>query len=125
VSAGGSARLLRTRDGWCALNLPRAEDLDVVPRTDQRSGRQSDPWDLGQRWARTQTGAEIEARAELLGLAAGWVRPPPNPGPPWRVRPVASKTAGRGGDRLVVNLGSLWAAPLCAHLPDPGRQLGR
>ena len=31
VSAGGSARLLRAADGWCAVNLSRADDVDAVP----------------------------------------------------------------------------------------------
>src|ERR1700722_3039143 len=31
VSAGGSARLLRAADGWCAVNLPRADDVAAVP----------------------------------------------------------------------------------------------
>jgi hypothetical protein len=114
VSAGGGARLLRTRDGWCALNLPRAEDLELVPALTGDMGRM-DPWELAQRWARTRTGAEIEDRAELLGLAAGWVRPPASPRPPWRVHAGGTVTGG-GGERLVVNLGSLWAAPLCASL---------
>ncbi|MBF4996196.1 hypothetical protein IRT45_03370 [Nocardia sp. BSTN01] len=30
-SAGGSTRLLRTADGWCALTLSRADDIAVVP----------------------------------------------------------------------------------------------
>jgi hypothetical protein len=31
VSAGGSARLLRAADGWCAVNLSRADDVAAVP----------------------------------------------------------------------------------------------
>jgi hypothetical protein len=31
VSAGGSARLLRAADGWCAVNLSRADDVGAVP----------------------------------------------------------------------------------------------
>jgi hypothetical protein len=31
VSAGGSARLLRAADGWCAVNLSRAVDVEAVP----------------------------------------------------------------------------------------------
>ncbi|HKN37535.1 MAG TPA: CoA transferase [Acidimicrobiia bacterium] len=31
VSCGGSARLLRTADGWLAVNLPRPDDLDLLP----------------------------------------------------------------------------------------------
>src|SRR5580693_5180862 len=31
VSAGGSARLVRAADGWCAVNLSRADDVEAVP----------------------------------------------------------------------------------------------
>ncbi|HEX4089712.1 MAG TPA: CoA transferase [Trebonia sp.] len=31
VSAGGSARLLRAADGWCAVNLSRGDDVAAVP----------------------------------------------------------------------------------------------
>src|SRR3984957_12566227 len=31
VSAGGSARLLRAADGWCAVNLSRDDDVAAVP----------------------------------------------------------------------------------------------
>ncbi|HEY5429435.1 MAG TPA: hypothetical protein VIK04_09990, partial [Solirubrobacteraceae bacterium] len=31
VSAGGSARLVRAADGWCAINLSRADDVEAVP----------------------------------------------------------------------------------------------
>src|ERR1700691_2167698 len=31
VSAGGTSRLLRTADGWCAVTLSRDADVDAVP----------------------------------------------------------------------------------------------
>jgi hypothetical protein len=31
VSAGGATRLMAGQDGWCALTLSRADDLDAVP----------------------------------------------------------------------------------------------
>jgi hypothetical protein len=114
ASAGGGARLLRTLDGWCALSLPRAEDMELVPALTSDPSH-LDPWELARRWALTRTGYEIEARAELLGLAAGRVRPPTGPVSPWCVR-ARGRSPGQSGQRLVVNLGSLWAAPQCAHL---------
>jgi hypothetical protein len=128
VSAGGGARLLRTRDGWCALSLPRAEDLDLVPALTAgpwvEAGHvgtgDADAWEPVRLWALTRTATEVEARAELLGLGAGWVRPPDKAGtrPPWSVRVRSEVPGWRPGDGggLAVNLGSLWAGPLCAHL---------
>ena len=31
VSAGGATHLLPSADGWCALTLSRADDVDAVP----------------------------------------------------------------------------------------------
>ena len=31
TSCGGSCRLFPVRDGWLAVSLPRAEDMDLVP----------------------------------------------------------------------------------------------
>src|SRR5205085_3105186 len=37
TSAGGHCRLVRARDGWVAVNLPRADDLAAVPAWLQRA----------------------------------------------------------------------------------------
>jgi hypothetical protein len=113
TSANGAARLFPAVDGWCALNLPRPDDLELVPAL-AADGSGDDPWIVAARWIATRTRDQVDERAELLGLAATGVRAPRGPMAPWRLRP-----AGRGRPptrRLVVNLGSLWAAPLCAQL---------
>ncbi len=122
VSAGGAARLLRAADGWCALSLPRPEDRELVPALISASA--SEPWAAAAHWAASRAVAEVEQRAALLGLAAGGLpdrpgdRTPAGDPPPWRLRPAlpAPGAATAGRSRLAVNLGSLWAAPLCAHL---------
>ena len=45
VSAGGSCRLLRTSDGWIALNLAREEDLHSLPAW-LGEGDTADPWEF-------------------------------------------------------------------------------
>ena len=118
TSAGGAARLLRTADGWLVLNLPRASDLELVPALTEAAGA-ADPWAAVEVWAAsTPTAAAVE-RCVLLGLAAGAVTESGQrrPARPWSLRRVPA-TAGPVLDRprTVVNLGALWAAPLCAQL---------
>jgi hypothetical protein len=134
-SASGSSRLIEAADGTVALTLSRADDLESVAALVSRNVV-SDPWREASEWCNEHSRQEVVERAALLGLAAGSVdeslpdavgaRPAPLD------RPRARTTAP-----LVVDLSSLWAGPLCAHLlellgatvikvestrrPDPGR----
>ncbi|MGX7680553.1 CoA transferase [Jatrophihabitans sp. DSM 45814] len=124
ISAGGAARLLPAADGWFAMNLPRPSDIELVPALVE-SAVSSDPWSDITRWSAGRTAAEVVERASILGLAAAALTlPDPSNGEhppcaPWMIRPcgegVGSSTPLPAKLR-VVNLGSLWAAPLCAHL---------
>jgi hypothetical protein len=133
-SAGGSSRLLEAADGQVALTLSRPDDLAAVPALVSRDVI-GDPWRAVTEWCRARSRQDVVERATLLGLAAGSVDntldaidlPSALPDRP-RVRTTAP---------LVVDLSSLWAGPLCAHLlellgahvvnvestrrPDPGR----
>lgn len=111
VSVGGSCRLLPTADGWAAVSCARPDDRALLGAL-VCAELGADPWPEIGRWVREHTGAELAERAELLGVAAGPVRPParlpalPRPGPGGR--PLR--------DLLVVDFSALWAGPLCAHL---------
>ena len=59
---------------------------------------------------------KIVERTALLGLPAGELHYPLDAPRPWRLRRLAGPGAARSRPPLVVNFGSLWAAPLCAHL---------
>jgi crotonobetainyl-CoA:carnitine CoA-transferase CaiB-like acyl-CoA transferase len=117
-SAGGTCRALRARDGWWALSLARDDDLAAVPALVEGSavdrGRDG-AWRAVGRWARRRDLADVVARTRLLGLPAGPVRERRASRPGVRVEAV-----GAHGPRprvpLVVDLSSLWAGPLCAHL---------
>ena len=115
-SAGGASRLLRTADGWCAVTLSRATDIEAVPAI---LGEQcdDDPWVTlecaAQRWSAT----ELADRAQLLGVPAAALPPIPHPSVPWQATRICAPTPGRTlGDCSVVDLSSMWAGPLCAHL---------
>ncbi|OAA23972.1 CoA-transferase family III [Frankia sp. EI5c] len=163
VSANGSCRLLRTADGWVAVNLPREDDVDAVPAllgampadilataplergpggAAGPAGRTgSDP--LAEAWAALtialpgRRGRDLVELAWLLGLplAALPAAPPAAPPAPVRIsggtpaepglpvscpqassRPPSEPPAPGGRVPLVVDLSSLWAGPLAAHL---------
>ncbi|GAA1869932.1 CoA transferase [Asanoa iriomotensis] len=127
ISCGGAFRLLSTIDGWLGISLPRAGDLDLVPAlTEGRTG--TDPWADVAGWARRRGTVAAADRAQLLGIAAAALpRGSPDDEQLRHRRQLAGsdRTAAiftRGGPRagrgapLVVDLTSLWAGPLCAHL---------
>ncbi|WP_068019193.1 CoA transferase [Nocardia mexicana] len=115
-SVGGSSRLLRSVDGWCAVTLSRVEDREAVPAITGDAGG-GDPWALLEAATARWPAAELADRAQLLGVPAAALPTSPRRGMPWRSERIADPVAGRGlGDCVVVDLSSLWAGPLCAQL---------
>ncbi len=122
VSAGGACKLLATRDGHVAVNLPRAEDFDLAPAWLERPVTS---WDEIASECRGRLTGELVERAALVGLA---VAAPPGVEPDAqlrargqvnRLRPWLLTAGGRANPPvkpLVVDLSALWAGPLCAHL---------
>ena len=122
VSAGGSARLLPTRDGTLALNLPREDDWSLLPAWLEVHGTGFDPdqagWDSIAHLIARRKSAPLVDRGRMMGLALSPVeeslRPAPSPfslhhpseGPPRR-----SKRSLR-----LLDLSNLWAGPLAASL---------
>ncbi|MGW0037999.1 CoA transferase [Gordonia sp. NPDC003376] len=115
ISAGGATRLIAARDTWCALSLPRPDDVDLVPALLQCPLESTDVWPHVEAVVAESDAAEFVARARLLGLAAavlGEVSPAPTP-----IRSRGTTRAHRPmGDLLVADLSSLWAGPLCGRL---------
>jgi hypothetical protein len=114
VSAGGSGRLLRARDGWVAVTLARADDIDAVPALVGRAG-DTDPWPAVEAWAAGCAAEDVAARAALLGVPGAVLGAVPA-GPPVRTTMISAPARARTGHPLVVDLSALWAGPLCAHL---------
>ncbi|WP_137875830.1 CoA transferase [Rhodococcus sp. Q] len=110
VTVGGSGRLLRTADGWAAVSCARPDDPALLGALISAEVDPADPWPAVTAWLASHSGAELADRAEMLGIAAAPVQPPTPPEP----RPLAPPRSMDG--LLVVDFGSLWAAPLCAHL---------
>jgi CoA-transferase family III len=115
ISAGGATRLLRTADGWCAVALPRDDDVAALPALLQVDAVTGDPWDELSRWAATHFSGDIIARTQLLDIAAAALGEA-SPGVP-TVRACGAGAQPRRADGLlVVDMSSLWAGPLCGQL---------
>ncbi|GAB3715676.1 CoA transferase [Nocardiopsis nanhaiensis] len=128
-SCGGAFRALPTADGWWAISLPRAHDLELIPALVER--RVHGDWDTLANWSRERTAAEASERAQTLGLAAAVVPAEPGAADDEQARHRRAHSGAAsplslgapGGPRplgrhapVVVDLTSLWAGPLCAHL---------
>ena len=115
VSAGGATRMLATADGWCAVALPRADDVATLPALLEADAVPDDPWLALSDWAATRSTEAVVARGQLLDIAVAGrgevcAEPP-------AVRRGRSGVGPRRVDGLLVaDLSSLWAGPLCAQL---------
>jgi hypothetical protein len=115
VSAGGATRLLATVDGWCAIALPRADDVATLPALLEADMVPDDPWMAVSGWAATRSAEAVVARGQLLDIAvAGLGEVSAEPPVVRRCRSTAGPTRVDG--LLVADLSSLWAGPLCAQL---------
>lgn len=111
-SCGGAMRIVPTYDGHLALSLARQADLDLVPALVERDV--DEPWTAVERWAVGVPTADAAARVELLGLPGGAVPTEPVTGSGVSATVLGSRKVADAP--LVVDLSSLWAGPLCAHL---------
>jgi hypothetical protein len=113
VSPGGSCRLVRAADAWLAVNLARPDDLPLANAWLDDAGLEADdPWPRLARAVATAPAIPLVARAASLGLAVSRLdekNAPISWSPPDVVRNLETRP-------LVVDLSSLWAGPLCAHL---------
>lgn len=114
ISAGGSTRLLSTRDGWCAVTLSRAEDVETVPALIETAEQPADLWAALAAAAAVRDADEFVARARLLDLPAA-VLGEVAPATP-RFVTTGQRAPRRLSELLVADLSSMWAGPLCGHL---------
>lgn len=126
TSCGGATRLLRAADGWMAVSLARPDDVELVAAWLELPAAPADLWPEVDAAARDRSTDELVARATMLGLPASALPPEPVPPPrapgPLAGLPVRAEQVGAAEPTLdlsglvVVDLGSLWAAPLCGSL---------
>lgn len=115
VSAGGSCRLFHAVDGVVAVNLPRDEDVAMVPALlDGVAVADGQVWKVLEQELAVATVRDIEDRAELLGMAVAGVGTGDS-----ATLPRITVGGGRrpAADPMrVIDLSSLWAGPLCGKL---------
>jgi hypothetical protein len=115
VSPGGACRLLRCADGWIALNLPREEDLALLPAWLELE-QVPDEASLAACIAGLPAAPLVE-RGRLLGLALAESRAPEAaPGAWFSIAAEGPQQPRPPRPPRVVDLSSLWAGPLCSHL---------
>jgi hypothetical protein len=115
ISAGGATRLLATVEGWCAVALPRADDVAALPALMEVDTVTGDPWTVLSRWVATRSSDDVVDRARLLDIAAAGLGEAAAE-PPTVRRCGTSAESRRVDGLLVADLSSLWAGPLCGQL---------
>lgn len=113
-SANRSCRMVRAFDGWLAVNLPRASDLELLPAW-LGCGVDGPPWSAVAAVLSQRPAAVAAEDGQRLGLAVAQV------GSVSETSLVAPATPIGGAGRRretprVVDLSSLWAGPLCGML---------
>ncbi len=121
TSVGGATRLLPARDGWVAVSLARPDDVALVPAWLELDEPPEDPWRAISAAVSGRPSGEVVERGRLLGLPVARLREArPAGGAPRQ--PVLGRSLGAArptptlADTVVVELGSLWAGPLCGSL---------
>ena len=113
VSHRGASRLLRCEAGWLAVTLIRAADRELLPAALQRETVDGDAWRSLEEAASVADAVDLAARLQLMGIPAsalGWGANVP----PAEVSEIGQPRELSG--LKVINLGSLWAAPLCSAI---------
>ena len=115
ISAGGATRWLSAVDGWCAVALPRDDDVAALPALMEVDAVTGDPWAALTHWAATRSTDNVVDRARLLDIAAAAL------GEAAAEPPIVQRCGTDVGPRradglLVADLSSLWAGPLCGQL---------
>lgn len=115
VSSNGACRLVRTLDGWLAVNLPRPEDRAMVPALLGAEIAADDPWLALEAMLPSLTVAQALEQSRLLGLAVTAVG---ETAAPARSEAASAPGRGRAWPRAprVIDLSALWAGPLCGGL---------
>ncbi len=119
MSCGGSCRLLPSADGFVAVSLPRAEDMELVPawlELDRVPASVPAVWSAVAQHLLDRDPQPLVERAALLGLPVARVgEPPAGTGVTRLPLGDASPRYDLSG-LLVVDLSALWAGPLCGAL---------
>jgi hypothetical protein len=121
TSANGQCRLVRCKDGWVAINLPRDEDRDMVPAL-LESSYAADTWTQIHSVAAERCAQSLLDQSRLLGMAVAALgeavhAADTTSGDRGGVSSASSANARKWRHKpRVVDLSALWAGPLCGSL---------
>ena len=110
-NAGGSAQILKAKDGCIALNLAREDDWDLMPAW---LGTEMDSWKAIAKCVRQKETDDLVSRGIEMGLALSKSSLPER-STHW----FAIKKFKKGKPKkspLIVDMSGLWAAPLASNL---------
>lgn len=116
ISPNGSCRLIQAADGWLTVNLPRQDDLDLVPAW---IGCDFDdpPWEAIAAAASVGSASTLAQAGARLGLAVACLDEARGTGPAPRECRWMAAGPEKGRKRWrVLDLSTLWAGPLCAGM---------
>ncbi len=118
TSCGGSCRLFPVGDGWLAVSLPRADDMELVPawlelHATPRAGPAT--WSAVGETLGMRDPDELVERAVLLGLPVARLGEAAD-SPAVVAERLGAAPARDASGLLVVDLSALWAGPLCGDL---------
>jgi len=118
TSPGETCRLLRSADGWLALNLARPEDEALVPALLEGASMAEPIWTALERDLPSRNTHDWVSRGRLMGLPIAPCASPRATPPPWlRASRFAPALETEPAQRpLVLDLSALWAGPLCTHI---------
>jgi hypothetical protein len=110
-----SCRLIETADGWIAVNLARAEDVNAVPAW-LGCALDAEPWEAITRIAKRRGCAELIEQAILLGMPVSALA---ESGPLSEANSqsaMAEQILRQRSKLRVLDLSALWAGPYCGGL---------
>lgn len=116
LSPNRSCGLVQAADGWIAVNLPRPDDLDLLPAWIGVEA-EADPWPAIRRATAGAPWRKLVDDAVLLGLPAagvGEVSADADEPVLRRMAPGRRRRAAR--PPRVLDLSSMWAGPLCGEI---------
>jgi hypothetical protein len=128
TTASGAGRLLPCADGWVAVQLPRTEDVELLPAwlglVDPKAsmahpfGDPTDPWPVVEAASRDAPARTLVEAGALVGLAVARLGERScSPG----VEVLRRRRRPPRGRVRVIDLSALWAGPLCgAVLAEAG-----
>ena len=116
VSCGGATRLIETADGWICVALARDGDLDLLPAWLGIDAHPGESWGPVARALGVLPSEEAVARGAELGLACAVLGEARGRHDAVLVEQLGDVPPIDVRGLVVVNLGALWAGPLCGDL---------